>query len=181
MTKSIIFITGYAGSGKDYVGTILAEKGYKRYAFADMLKIHVADVHGFDLALAHTQSGKQTTVLSKKTNTPETVRNLLIEESAKAKEMYNDQAFWARILEKLIKTDPPEKVVITDWRYEAEITHFKAEFPTTQFHTIRVVRDSVTPSTDPSEHNIDHIVCDYTIFNNQTTIDLKHKVTQLPI
>jgi hypothetical protein len=181
MTSNLVLITGYAGSGKDEVGKILLEAGYKRYAFADLVKIHTSDKHGFDIELTKTQEGKNTVVTSKFDQQIATVRQFLIDESAFMKVVYNNPAFWALLLEKQIKELPPHNVVITDWRYEAELNHFLEEFNLCKITKIRIHRDSVKPLTDPSEHNIDHIPCDHTIQNNGTLEELRNQVSALGI
>jgi len=176
---NLVLITGYAGSGKDEIGKILQNNGYKRYAFADNVKIHTSDKHGFDIALTQTQEGKNTMVKSTFDQQIATVRQFLIDESAFMKTVYNNPAFWALLLEKQIKETPPHNVVITDWRYEAELNHFMEEFDLCKIIKIRIHRDSVKPLTDPSEHNVDHIPCDHTIQNNGTLEELRNQVTQL--
>jgi hypothetical protein len=99
------------------------------------------------------------------------------------KELYNNPAFWAIILEKIIKEENNTKqiqIVITDWRYEAELNHFIKEFADFQIITIRIIRNSVKPLDDQSEHNLDQINCDYTIYNNDTITVLKEQIVQLP-
>ena len=179
MTPNLILITGYAGSGKDEVGKILLEKGYKRYAFADLVKIHSADKHGFIIDLTKTQEGKNTIVKSKYDQSELSVRQYLIDESALMKEAFSEPAFWAILLEKQIKEEPPHNVVITDWRYEAELNHIVKEFTECKITKIRIHRESVKPLTDPSEHNIDHIVCDHVIQNNGSLEELRNQVTAL--
>lgn len=183
--SQFFFITGYAGSGKDEVGKILQEQGYKRYGFADMVKIHTADKHKFPLELTQSQTGKNTLVISPQSNTTQTVRQFLIDESQFLKNGFNDQAVWAKILERLIKEqnspDIPLKIVITDWRYPEELSHFQETFPDVPIKTVRIVRTNIIPLNDLSEHSIDHIVCDYTINNDTTLEDLKQQVMQLPI
>jgi hypothetical protein len=178
---NLVLITGYAGSGKDEVGKILQNKGYKRYAFADLVKIHTADKHGFVIDLTKTQEGKNTIVKSKYDQREATVRQFLIDESALMKEVYNEPAFWAILLEKQIKDEPPHNIVITDWRYIAELNHMVKEFTDCKITKIRIQRNSVKPLEDPSEHNIDNVTCDYTIENNSSLDDLKNLVLTLPL
>jgi len=166
MLQEIILITGYAGSGKDAAGHVLQKLGYKRYAFADMLKIQCAQKYNFPFELTQTQEGKSTVVLSKSKS--KTVRQVLIEEAALMKEVHNDPAYWAKLLAESIKLDQPNKVVITDWRYTAEIAHFQNEFRATPITTVRIQRSSVVQSQDPSEHELDNSSCNYTILNDGT-------------
>lgn len=187
----IILITGYAGSGKDTLGKLFIEKGYKRYAFADIVKIRTAETHGFPFELTQTQEGKSTLVTSKLTNKQATVREFLIIDSAEAKAKFNDNAFWAKILENIIQIDKPTKVVITDWRYKAEYEHFSNVFDSyfgsniqsikepRIINTIRVVRDNITISDDPSEHELDSVKTDYTFQNNGSLEELKLQLNRL--
>ena len=120
---NLILITGYAGSGKDTVGALLQEKDYKRYAFADILKHTSAEKHNYDFELTQTQAGKSTLVQSTYNQRVATVRDFLISDSLEAKQ--NDPAYYAKILYNAIQADLSEKIVITDWRFIAEYTHFK--------------------------------------------------------
>ena len=186
MTQEIFLISGYAGSGKDAAGKVYQKLGYTRYAFADMLKIQCAQKYDFPFELTQTQEGKNTVVLSKSKSSVvlskskssvvlskskgssacKTVRQLLIEEAALMKELHNDPAYWAKLLAKIIKTDQPKKVVITDWRYTAELANFQEEFRDSPITTVRIQRSSVVPSEDPSEHELDNYSCNYTIVND---------------
>jgi dephospho-CoA kinase len=170
-------MTGYAGSGKDEAGKVF--KGYTRYAFADMLKLFSAERHNFPFALTQTQEGKATKIQSAYNNSVASVREFLISDSAEMKQAHNNPAFWAKLLAKKIKDEQPKKVVITDWRYNAEFKNFKEEFINSKITTLRIFRNSVTPLKDPSEHELDQVVCDYTIQNNSTIEMLKAKVLHL--
>lgn len=171
MAQEIFLISGYAGSGKDAAGKVYQKLGYKRYAFADMLKIQCAQKYDFPFELTQTQEGKNTVVVLSKSKGSvvvlnKTVRQLLIEEAALMKELHNDPAYWAKLLAKIIKTDQPKKVVITDWRYTAELANFQEEFRDSPITTVRIQRSSVVPSEDPSEHELDNYSCNYTIVND---------------
>jgi hypothetical protein len=175
VSPKFVFLNGYAGSGKDAVGKILSEKGYARYAFADSVKVHVAQKFSIPLELTQTQSGKGTLINNK------SVRTYLIEESALMKVVSNDPAYWAKIVAQNVVAAQAQLVVITDWRYIAEYEQFRILFPNSEFTTIRILRNSVQPINDPSEHELDHIICDYTLQNHTTLEDLKKQLTLLPI
>jgi hypothetical protein len=170
----IILLAGYAGSGKDTAGAALKLYGYTRYAVADAVKLYSSKRHGFSLDLTHTQDGKATFFNNK------TVRQHLIDDSAELKAIHNDPAYWIRMLAETIKNTQPQKVVITDWRYPAELTHLHTVFPTAQITTVRISRSCITPSNDPSEHEIDAIPTDYTVKNDTTPEDLAHAFLQIP-
>ena len=144
----VLWLSGYAGSGKDTAAGILCRKhGYIRVAFADMLKDYVAAKYGFDRTLC--DIGKETVIHQRKT-----VRELLIEESALAKEMDVD-IFAKQALQKIhdAKTD---KIVISDWRYPQEILYIKNHLDAKIIHkTIRITRPGLYSLNDPSEHALD--------------------------
>jgi hypothetical protein len=48
-------------------------------------------------------------------------------------------------------------------------------------NTIRVVRNNITISDDPSEHELDAIETDYTFENNGSLEDLKIQLNSLPL
>lgn len=172
-TVKIILITGYAGSGKDAAGTILQSSNYRRFAYADILKIQTAHNYGFPFELTQTQEGKASLVANK------TVRQLLIEEAALMKELHNDPAYWAKLLSKAIRESKETRVVITDWRYKAELANLQNEFPEAEITTLRIYRPSVFPSSDHSEHELDNYTCTHTIANDGSLEQLREKLLLL--
>lgn len=158
----IILLAGYAGSGKDTAGLVFQKVGYKRYAVADMVKHYSAKRHGFSFDLTQTQEGKMVLHNNK------TVRQYLIDDAAEKKAENNDPAYWIKLMAELIVTDGISDIVVTDWRYHAELTHLKEAFPNAKFTTIRVVRDSVVPLDDISEHELDSVCTDYVVKNNDS-------------
>jgi hypothetical protein len=158
----IILLAGYAGSGKDTAGSVFVKDGYKRYAVADMVKRYSAIRHGFSFDLTQTQAGKTTLHNNKM------VRQYLIDDAALLKALNNDPAYWIKLMADLIISDGTCNVVITDWRYHAELSHLKVAFPNAQTTTIRIVRDSVVPLDDSSEHELDSVSTDYVVKNNDS-------------
>ena len=146
----VLWLSGYAGSGKDTAAGILCRKhGYTRVAFADVLKDYVAAKYGFDRTLCDTGSGKETVIHQQKT-----VRELLIEESALAKET-NLYIFAQHVLEKIVASQK-NLIVISDWRYEHEYTYIKQNLDSKTVHkTIRITRPGLFSLKDPSEHALD--------------------------
>ena len=164
----VYLISGYAGSGKDAAGRVFERVGFRRYAFADILKQRSSEDHGFNMALTLTEVGKATLVKSKKTHRTGTVRSFLIEDSAQAKKTHADEGYWAKLVADQIAQETPKFVVITDWRYNSEYTTMRARFPQAKLVCIRVMRPSVEPSQDPSEHELDGTPMDFIIENNST-------------
>jgi len=169
MGRMIVYlISGYAGSGKDTAGAVFERVGFRRYAFADILKHRSSHDHGYALALTLTEVGKATIVKSTKTHRTTAVRSLLIEDSAQAKQIHADDGYWAKLVADQIERETPKFVVITDWRYNSEYNTIRASFPEAKLTRIRVKRESVKPSQDPSEHELDDTPVDFTIHNNST-------------
>ena len=168
----IVLISGYSGSGKDTAAAVFNRLGFSVYSVADNVKRQSSEYHGFPYNLTQSQEGKATQVTSKKTKQTKTVRQFLIEDSLENKVLNNDQAFWARLLVQQIKHESPKFLVISDWRYKAEYEHIKFSFPTAELIKIRITRDSVVPSADPSEHELDNEQFNFTIKNNTTINDL---------
>ena len=170
----IVLLAGYAGSGKDTVGALFTKAGYKRVAFADRVKTHSAEIHGFPFELTQTQEGKSTVVKSKSSKLEAPVRWFLIDESRRMKEVSNDPAYWARAVSTDIRT-LNQNIVITDWRYKAEYNLIKEQFPNATIMRVRVLRNVVV-SDDPSEHEIDHEHYDCVLRNYGTLDDLRAEI-----
>lgn len=169
----IILISGHAGSGKDALADLFIPMGFKKYAMADSLKSYTSEKHGFPYALTQSQEGKASIVKSIVTNKEVTVRQLLIDDSLEAKLTSQDPAFWARIVAQKLRSERPEYVVISDWRYKEELNHLKTIFPDAELKKIRIIRNNVEPSKDPSEHDLDNFSFNYLVKNNGPLDDLK--------
>jgi dephospho-CoA kinase len=160
--KIFVWLSGYAGSGKDATASILCEKyGFTRYAFADSLKDYVAKLHNFDRKLCDSQEGKKTVLSNGKT-----VRQLLISESAAKKR--DDKNYFAREVAERIKEDKSCKIVISDWRFLEEINFLSDAFLGWKHLTIRVVRPNIECIEDESEHQLDNYDFDNFIINDKS-------------
>jgi hypothetical protein len=169
----IILISGHAGSGKDTLADLFLPTGFKKYAMADSVKSFSSERHGFPFSLTQTQEGKATFVKSTFTNKEVTVRQLLIDDSLEMKITSRDPAFWARKVAKKLSEEQPEYVIISDWRYVEELNHLKTIFPDATLKKIRVVRNGVIISSDPSEHDLDNFSFDHVVQNNGSVDILK--------
>jgi hypothetical protein len=158
----VVWLSGFAGSGKDTVAAILCKKlDYYRVAFADMLKDYVAEKYGLNRLLCDTVEGKNT-----KTPLGKTVRELLIEESAEAKKTTLN-IFAEQVFRKIIDSGQ-ELIVISDWRYPHEYEFItKMLGPTVDHTTIRIVRTGLPSLSDPSEHALDGWPFDCTLTNSK--------------
>lgn len=59
MTAPLIGLTGRAGAGKDETGKVLARAGWRSLAFADALRIEVAEAWGIDIRLLGDRANKE--------------------------------------------------------------------------------------------------------------------------
>jgi dephospho-CoA kinase len=181
MVAPVFLLSGWSGSGKNAVGTILHEHyGFECMAFADVLKEIVAKEYNFPVRWAHTEIGKQTMLPCGKT-----VRQILIQRGQEIRSEKNDPGFFAKgIFENIRQTSKP--VCITDWRLwaEHEVIDYGCrvdlERPT---YMIRIRRkdQNTSPVKDSlTEHQLDTITFDSIIHNPGTTLEeLKIEVDRM--
>jgi hypothetical protein len=175
MAAKILFICGYAQSGKDTVATMCScEYGFRRLAFADALKRACAAEHNLPLELFFDNATKDAPLVGS-TKTP---RDLVLAHAivARARDM---DVYSKQIVTEIRWSQKPIPVVISDWRYLREYDFIVSKFPDAHIMRVRVVRDGVVPSSDPSEHDLDDTPMDAVIHNNGTIEDLREAVRQL--
>jgi hypothetical protein len=166
---SIILLRGFSNSGKDFVGNILCKDyDYKRYAFADSLKSIIAETYGCDINLLHTQEGKLK--ICETDNLKRTYRQILIDEAFRLRYI-NPDIFANHCCNEIYGPNPediPEKIVITDWRYQNELDVLKYNFPDYEIIPVHVHREGQIKSVvnDISEYNLNDRKDDYVIINN---------------
>jgi hypothetical protein len=176
MTQIIVFLSGWAGSGKDTSAELLIEEmGFHRVSFADSLKEAVADSTGFPLRIFHDPRHKNDPlpVPHKKYPDCKTYRDILIAEAAAQRA--KDPNIYVRTASKKIRSGGG-RIVITDWRYPNEYSFIKEAFPDATIITIRVDRQNVTPVADISEHLLDDYTFDVRIGNDGTITDLRYAI-----
>jgi hypothetical protein len=168
MQQKIIWLSGWAGAGKDTIAAFLGKKhDYTRVAFADSLKDIVAETYGFERCLCDTPEGKNFIISSAAL----TVRQILIKESAAAKEK-NINVYAEHVLAK-IQASQQKLFVISDWRFPHEIDCIMNALPEAQHVRIRITRPGLQALADPSEHALDNFEFDTHIKN--TTLDRLEK------
>jgi hypothetical protein len=159
----IIWLSGWAGSGKDTMAEILCKKlDYHRFAFADSLKDIVAQENNFPRSWCDTQEGKKIVINAD----GQTVRDMLIQKSFEMKKL-NQNIFTEKEYLKIVEGQAEcNNIVITDWRYKHEYSYFKALFPLAQHTTVRIIRPAIESADDPSEHELDDWSFDFRIIND---------------
>ena len=157
----IVWLSGWAGAGKDTIAAILCKKyDYQRIAFADSLKDIVAKKYNFQRGLCDTPEGKASIVES----VGKTVRELLIHDSAEAKKE-NINIFAENALDKILESKQ-KAFVISDWRFPHEIAFIMSQLLEFDHIQIRITRPDLLPLADPSEHALDNWNFDAHITNN---------------
>lgn len=174
-TPIVLLLSGWAGSGKDAAATLLVEEmGFERLAFADGLKEDVSRLFGIPLHIFHDRCAKDR-VLEGSTKSP---RDLLLEHALTIRA--TDPDAYSRRVATQILSGPGNRFVISDWRYKRECEHL---------HTIlgsnvrvlrcRILRSAITPSSDPSEHDLKGESFDYVIQNDGCISDLRDALKAL--
>jgi hypothetical protein len=159
----IVGIAGYARSGKDTAAQVLIERGWKRMAFADQLKMDVERCIGYPIA-AMTADQK------------EFWRPLLVEYARLRRAQHPDYWIWQVESNMKMNVGPGEKVVITDVRYANEAKWILSRGGLMIF----VERIGVKPANSEECDSIHAMWIDPTISNpmklalNNDTVDVLH-------
>ena len=164
-------LTGVKQSGKDVCGLFLAQLGYTRFAFADILKEQVAARYHLPIEIFHDNTLKEQPCCGNWTP-----RSLCIAEGTLARSV--DADIWAKhVLERMKHVrlhDGMLKVVITDCRYQNEIDVIKPDM------VIRIERPGYLPWDEPDSYdNILHV--DAVIVNDGTVADLQKKIHNIVV
>ena len=205
----IIALSGFKGSGKDEGAKILiGEYGFRRVAFADVLKDLVADMYGVERSAMDDPARKEKPILSLPVSPKDkfsehmlTIQwNELRDKDGKAAEAYKDgtQLYHTpRSLCILIGSvnrfvnpnywveralnDVRGNIVITDLRYRNEDAQVRAiaDGVKKNFQHVRVSRFDTCPSTDPSERDLDGFDFDKVIQNRGTLEDFQREIRSL--
>jgi hypothetical protein len=169
----IIALTGWSGSGKDTLATILEHQGCARFAFAEPLKDIASQLFGFPRDWADTQEGKRTHWQVGYTSP--TIREILLGFAQLDRARFGDDIYARETVQKFQTVEPHRTIVITDLRYPIELqTLFEYQNQTgCEFEIWRVLREGQTesPVDHPSEHLLDNLTATRTIVNPGTTVE----------
>ena len=166
--RTIVFLSGWAGSGKDTVADYLAfHYGFHRIAFGDFLKRDVAKEKGIPLAAFYDRGLKDTVIPGSDNKTP---RDLLLQHARKARAVDLD-VYARQAVTEILALDPSIPIVISDWRYQRELQFLQDHFKD-GITTVRIERAGIAPSSDETEHDLDYFCFDHTIQNNGSIQEL---------
>ena len=171
MEKSIILISGYAGSGKDKAADYLVKhKNFVKLSFAEELKVIVAKKYNIDHALTLSQIGKKTL----DAGSGLTIRQLLIKEALMLRSE-NPDIFAQQLLQKVkLYTN---NVVISDFRYINEFEYLSKFLPVLK--TLRIDRFSSSSVDSNSETELDNFKFDYKISNRTSISNLYDEIEKI--
>lgn len=170
----IIGLSGYAQSGKDTVASILAERGYKRYAFADIMKDCLVAMDPYTGPLRLSDNIADYGWEKAKVLIPE-IRRLVQVFGTEVGRNILGEDIWVQALINKIKSEMPDKVVITDVRFENEFSAVKNYGG----EMWRVQRPGVTaPNNHSSEHSLEGVMNlhDHFVNNNGDLENLRDAV-----
>lgn len=158
--RLILLVAGKSGSGKDILSDFfICKLGFRKLAFATILKLFVSKKFDIPLTYTLTQEGKKKIINGK------TIRDLLIE-TAQLFRKDDPDYFAKQIVTQINTTSDP--IIISDFRYPNEYEFLKKYF---EIKTVNVVRDINNGIDDLSEIQLDSFNFDYTVYNNYSTIN----------
>jgi hypothetical protein len=177
----VLLVSGWAGSGKDAVATALGRYGYRRIAFADPLKRHVAAITGIPEAVFHSHTLKDRPFTGPPPldyPTARTPRDVLLQHAVAARE--RDPDVYAREIATEIRDNPGlHHWVISDWRYRREYSFLRSALPPRENYElirVRVSRPGIVPSIDHTEHDLDDEEMDHIVENDTDLTALRRDI-----
>jgi dephospho-CoA kinase len=192
--RYIFLISGYMGSGKDYLADyMVSTKKFKKYASANVLKDIVGKKYNLDKNLLNSQIGK-CTIVTQPGKPQETIRDLLIKEANNIKQLIGQDVFIKDVIDNILIDDYVDGVknksvihaVISDFRYIHEYTSVNQRFselnvthPYTKIITIRINRFDKPPQNIESETNLDNFSFTHVIDNKSTVVNFKRKIAEI--
>lgn len=180
--RTIIGLTGYAGSGKDEAAKALIEqRGFVRIGFADILKevaYKLNPIIGFTPIASYIRLVDAVDTLGwddAKRESPE-IRSLLQRLGTEAGREVFGESFWIdRAMDRINKLPHYQAVVITDVRFPNEAAALR-------FYggkIVRIIRNGVgAVNGHISDQGINDIGVDHVIANDWTIADLHHRIIE---
>ena len=174
MHKTIVILSGKAGSGKDTFCNLMGPN-WERIAIADSLKEVAAEESGLDIESFHAVGLKDAVLLiCGKHQTP---RDLLLTIGKERRDL--DEDYWVNMVIDKIHKSNKEYFVITDWRFPNECVTIKEAFEGSNIRTVRIEGRTSLESNHESECALDDMDFGSIINNNSTLEALKEKARLL--
>lgn len=178
MNPLIVLLSGYSGSGKDAAAALMMDElNFSRVAFADELKRDCARKTGIADHRFFSTSAKDHPLEEPCRAYPmaKTPRDILLMHALVARAADPD-VYAKKVVDSIrsrILLGSTDRFVVSDWRYKREAACLAAAHPSATIVRVRIVRPSVIPSADPSEHDLDDASMDAQIENSGTISDLR--------
>ena len=174
--EHIWLLSGFAGSGKDTVASLLVNLLGSQAtigSFAGAAKDAVAAQYNLNRHLLDTQEGKASIVVFPTRQL--TVRELLIEYAEGEKRRAGNPAVWA---ERIAPPTTPHWI-LSDWRFLDELLYLRMRFPRAAVHTLRITRPSVHSSASHTEHDLDLFHFEYVVDNSGSLLYLANQIQKI--
>lgn len=174
----IVLLSGYAGSGKDAAAALMVDElNFDRVAFADELKRECARKTGVAEHRFFSTSMKDQPLeaLCRAYPMARTPRDILLMHGLVARAADPD-VYAKKVVESIhatFKNDPTARFVVSDWRYQREAACLADVLSSARIVRGRITRPGVTPSDDPSEHDLVGVRMDICIDNSGSISDLR--------
>lgn len=190
--RLLLSLSAWKGSGKDTVADhLVSEYNFKKISFAAKLKDMVASTYNVPREFMDLPSQKEQPLL----NLPaipsdgftETIHQMLraelssgfwtpralcILEGSIKRAVHSN--YWVKEAIREIGSNPTQNFVITDMRYKTEADTINMFYPENK--VIRIHRFDSSPTTDPSERDMDDYRPYWTLKNTETKEDLYDQV-----
>ena len=166
-------LSGWARSGKDAAAELLVEEfDFTRVAFADALKRDAASRTGLPLS-DFTTAAKDAPLRVPCPAFPDakTPRDILLTHALRIRAA--NPNFYSELVADIIRVDPKDRWVVSDWRYRAEYETLRSLIPDVRIVRVRIERPGIFASTDSSEHDLDDEPMDCILHNSGTISDLR--------
>ena len=196
MSRSVIAISGWRGSGKDTAADFLVgEFGYQKLSFAAPLKDLVAETYGIPRAALDDTAAKeaplpqypvipsdpftasvQERLASELRSGYWTPRALCILEGSMKRSVHAN--YWVRRVAEIIINVPTMNFVISDLRYTSEADTLKLLIPGIKL--LRLDRFDSIDTVEASERDLDSYRFDYRITNRKSIEELYNQLCNIP-
>lgn len=162
--KSIILLTGLAGSGKSTIAEYIVKTyGYKEFTLAEKLKeltFKILQVFGIQI-----ESINDLYDVNKKS----AYRHYIQQIGTECMRATFGNDFWCKQVDEMIKDE--QFIIISDVRFLNEEQYFKSRY---NVITVKIIRDGIQTMNHQSEQEIDSIKYNYIVRNNGS-IEALHK------
>lgn len=174
----LIALSGFKGSGKDYVGQILVDDyDFYAVAFADPIKRHVMEIFGLNTTAEYDTFKRD--VLTWGLNDCKVKGRQVVREIGMLMRSYDEQqfvrqvaCFWEQVLSGITSVTPRRRIVITDLRFQNELDWVRSFGGV----AVRIERDGTESDGHVTEQRLS---IDMVIDNNSSREEVKQQLQSI--